>query len=279
MPTSEWLLWLGFPRVLFLIAVGATTYVQLVQPGIFALLLCIGVIHELVSAIDQRRVLSALNLAREDTYVAESQLRAFLDRIIHDIAGPVQALQTTLRQGHLSPMHLQQLAYLVQQLRVYQQARYHASQEAQESADMTQVCAAAIDAVQDRADQLGIAVCLEVSDESVFALGAAGAIRRVIDNLLTNALLACSAGDSIILRIRLHDPLTIRIEVEDTGCGIAFEQQALIFNPLVSCRSGGLGLGLAIVRELMQSLNGQYGVISTPGDGSIFWLTFARAKQ
>ena len=71
---------------------------------------------------------------------------------------------------------------------------------------------------------------------------------------------------------------TIHFAIADTGVGIAAEKQAVIFERFVqaegsSTRSfGGAGLGLAVAKELVESMGGAIGVDSEPGKGSCFWF-------
>jgi signal transduction histidine kinase len=71
----------------------------------------------------------------------------------------------------------------------------------------------------------------------------------------------------------------LRIEVSDSGPGIAAEAQATLFmpfapgDPSITRRHGGLGVGLSTTRELARLMGGDAGVISEPGNGSTFWLT------
>src|SRR5262249_42895388 len=113
--------------------------------------------------------------------------------------------------------------------------------------------------------------------DTAIALGDAVAIRRVLDNLIMNAIAASSSGGDVVIHVLREHPKTITIRVIDPGPGLSPEQQARIFEPLVRFRGGsGLGLGLAIVRELIQAMNGECGVISRLGFGSTFWIRLPR---
>ncbi|MGC6494564.1 MAG: ATP-binding protein [Myxococcota bacterium] len=99
-------------------------------------------------------------------------------------------------------------------------------------------------------------------------------IRQVIDNLLHNALKYTSHGH---IEVHAHTRLApsgvhVQLSVSDTGIGIPAEHVSTIFDPYErrSTGAGGAGLGLSIVRTLVQRMNGAISVKSTPGQGSTF---------
>ena len=83
------------------------------------------------------------------------------------------------------------------------------------------------------------------------------------------------------------DRIGLRFSVIDSGMGIAPDMQALLFQPFsqadrsISRRFGGIGLGLAICKKLVEMQGGRIGMESTPGAGSHFWfdLDFLPALQ
>ena len=102
----------------------------------------------------------------------------------------------------------------------------------------------------------------------------AGQIDRVLDNLISNALRHSEPGDVVQLQAKRQDERVI-ISVQDQGQGIPFSQQTRIFEPFVQVgqRKGGVGLGLALSREIVQLHSGQLGVQSRPGQGASFYLS------
>jgi len=62
----------------------------------------------------------------------------------------------------------------------------------------------------------------------------------------------------------------VRVRIVDTGCGIALEDQKRIFEPFVSARKGGTGLGLFLSLNFVRRWNGDLRVTSEPGCGSTF---------
>ncbi|MBM7062568.1 PAS domain-containing protein [Pseudomonas sp. UL073] len=99
-------------------------------------------------------------------------------------------------------------------------------------------------------------------------------IERVLDNLLSNALRHSEDGGEVQLQARRHGERVI-LSVQDQGEGIPFGQQARIFEPFVQVgrRKGGVGLGLALSKEIVQLHGGRLNVYSRPGQGAQFYLS------
>ncbi len=99
------------------------------------------------------------------------------------------------------------------------------------------------------------------------------AFDRVLDNLIGNALRHTPSGGSILLSAhRTTD--RVAIAVADTGQGIPYAQQALIFQPFVQVgnKHGGAGLGLAICKEIVHQHGGEIRVSSLPRRGTTFTI-------
>jgi signal transduction histidine kinase len=123
----------------------------------------------------------------------------------------------------------------------------------------------------------GIQVRLDAADSPLFVRADSVALRRVLDNLLANALAATADGGAITVMIRPVDADIITIAVSDTGHGIAREHLAQIFAPLVRFHEGGTGLGLTIAAELIQAMQGTLTVQSEVEHGSTFTIHLPRA--
>ena len=102
--------------------------------------------------------------------------------------------------------------------------------------------------------------------------------RQILLNLVTNAIKFTEPGGTIRVSYHRADA-GVRISVSDTGRGIPPEQQERIFDPFVQVdrhltaeSQQGVGLGLAISRDLARGMGGDLGVRSTPGEGSTFTL-------
>ena len=108
--------------------------------------------------------------------------------------------------------------------------------------------------------------------------GDPGMVREMVDNLVGNALKHGGAAGAVHVVV-LPAGARVRIEVRDSGPGIPVEEQAALFerwSRLDSARrsgTSGFGLGLSIVKRLVEAHGGEVGVDSEPGRGATFWVT------
>jgi two-component system, NtrC family, sensor histidine kinase HydH len=94
-------------------------------------------------------------------------------------------------------------------------------------------------------------------------------MEQVFLNLITNASQASAPGSPITIRTREVDEQA-EVSVIDHGCGISPDKIETIFNPFVTTKQGGVGLGLAIVAKIVDGHGGKMSVESEPGKGSTF---------
>jgi two-component system, NtrC family, sensor histidine kinase HydH len=94
-------------------------------------------------------------------------------------------------------------------------------------------------------------------------------MEQVFLNLVTNASQASAPGDPVTVRTREVDEQA-EVSVIDRGCGISPDKIETIFNPFVTTKQNGVGLGLAIVAKIVDGHGGKMSVESEPGKGSTF---------
>ena len=116
----------------------------------------------------------------------------------------------------------------------------------------------------------------ERCDRSLAVVADREKLRQVLLNLLSNAIRYTPAGGRISLGAVAHGELAVRIWVRDSGPGIPDERQEEIFAPFVQLDRSltqsreGVGLGLAISRDLARGMGGELLVESRPGEGARF---------
>jgi len=105
-------------------------------------------------------------------------------------------------------------------------------------------------------------------------------IRQVLSNLLINAVEACPVrkGGKVNIEFKNYDGY-VKIIIKDNGCGIAVEHQKRVFEPFFTMKNGGVGLGLAMCKRIVESHNGTIKVKSMPQKGTTFTLTLSKEQK
>ncbi len=125
---------------------------------------------------------------------------------------------------------------------------------------------------------------LELADDLPEVLAAEGSLQQCLLNLCLNARDAMPGGGRISLRSQRlpavgPKPARVRIDVRDSGQGIADQDLPRVFEPFFTTRARGTGLGLSMVRRTVARLGGQVLVESRPGHGAVFSLVLPAASE
>ncbi|MBL0422089.1 HAMP domain-containing histidine kinase [Ramlibacter sp. AW1] len=126
-----------------------------------------------------------------------------------------------------------------------------------ESVDLRELVQAAAEDARPWADSTGLQLTVEAPDAAIMVSGDRVRLKQVLDNLLNNAIKFTSGGGHVRLALDMDGGIA-RLRVADDGIGIPAEMLTRIFEPLVQVRAGssgnhpgGLGIGLALVRNVM----------------------------
>jgi len=125
----------------------------------------------------------------------------------------------------------------------------------------------------------GFTCTVQQSDEPVVIQGDADALIEAVTNLLSNSMKYSGTGKKIFMRTRRSGE-RVFLDVEDQGLGIAPEEHARLFEPFYRSNTGdiqkrgGVGLGLALVKHIVDAHDGRVEVRSTLGQGSVFTVSF-----
>ena len=138
--------------------------------------------------------------------------------------------------------------------------------------DLRAITAEAADAVRRQIDEKGLSLAMDLDPEPLWVHGDATRLQQVQINLLSNAAKYTPRGGHIVLRVRLEGNEAV-IRVKDNGAGIRREMLDSVFDLFVQGRhtidhaDGGLGVGLTLVRALVQMHGGSV-TANSDGDGA-----------
>jgi len=136
--------------------------------------------------------------------------------------------------------------------------------------------------VEPQAAARGLTLCATPAPDGLMVRTDADKLRQILLNLLSNAIKFTEPGGRVELGCR-PEPGRVLLRVSDTGIGIRPEHLAQIFEPFVQVDQRltrpheGVGLGLAISRDLARAMGGDLTAESVAGEGSTFTLTLPRA--
>lgn len=142
-----------------------------------------------------------------------------------------------------------------------------------EAVRLPEIAAATLDFFAEDLSRRRVAVERDWNGQVPALLGDADQLRQVFQNLVTNAAQAMPGGGQLGMRIA-SAPDKVRVEVSDTGPGIAPDEIASLFRPFATTKPAGTGLGLAITRRIVLEHGGSIRVESRPGGGATFVLEF-----
>ena len=134
-------------------------------------------------------------------------------------------------------------------------------------------------------------VSLVYRDTPLSLIGDPLRLKQILTNLVNNAIKFTREG-TIAVRAMLEDEddnnadgcVQLRISVQDTGIGLTSQDVRALFQAFsqadnsLSRQPGGTGLGLVISKRLVEQMGGEIGVESTPGEGSVFWISVKLPK-
>jgi PAS domain S-box-containing protein len=217
---------------------------------------------------------------RSETLAAIGQLSAGIAHEIRNclnpISGSVEYLQRELsldgESAHLMGLissECERLNRFVTELLEYaREPRFHF-----ENLPVAELVADALDlARRHPAYRTEITLAFEDGTAGTLARVDREQFKRVIVNLLQNAIEAIEGPGRISVRTTLLSSRRVTVEVADTGPGIAPQHLARVTEPFFTTKRGGTGLGLALAARIMDRLGGRLAVASQPGNGTTLTL-------
>jgi len=239
-----------------------------------------------------RQLLEKTNRERENLLSElEDANRAkdeFLAMLGHELRNPLSPITTALelmklraggqasREEQIIERQVKHLTRLVDDLLDVSKITRGKVELKREIVDVADVISRAVEIASVLFEQRGHRLQIEAPSEGLRLKGDPVRLAQVIANLLTNAARYTDVGGSVTLRSRREDERVV-ISVADNGSGIAADMLDRIFEPFVQGKrtqdraQGGLGLGLALVKNLVSLHGGEVDAQSEgPGQGSVF---------
>jgi signal transduction histidine kinase len=244
---------------------------------------------ELTGAPEVRSVGHALNRLAETLEHEEDVRKSTVADLAHELRTPVNGLLSRIeaaQDGVLEPatnleaMHAEalRLTRLLDDIQKLAEAEQPGLLITKEPVDLAEVAQTEADAFAPRFAEK--AIDFDVELEPVEVIADEGRLNQVVANLLSNALRYTGEDGRVRLTVRREGASGV-LDVADTGIGIPPDDLRHIFKRFWrgeksrSRATGGAGIGLAIVNELVRAHDGWIGVDSTPGKGSTFRVTLA----
>ena len=144
-------------------------------------------------------------------------------------------------------------------------------------ADVCQVLNQTLELVAARAARQGVSIRTDVPAQPLVVEADHELLRQVFLNLVLNSLDALPDGGVIQVTVAGGDKVSIT--VADNGAGIAAEPIDHVFEPYVSTKETGLGLGLAICRRIVEAHGGQITAANSPAGGAVFTVRLPNNRQ
>jgi signal transduction histidine kinase len=218
----------------------------------------------------------------------------FFSHISHDLRNPLAAIRLSAdslqeralaagdhKQARLADVidaSAARMMTMINQILDFTRLRARAVPMDRVPTDLLEVAGRALDELRPLSEEKRIQVDLAADGHAFTVLGDEGSLVRVVVNLLGNALHFTAPGGAVRARLtELPDPLTL--DIEDTGVGISADALPWIFEPYRQAHGSrqGAGLGLAVVKGLVEAHGGTVGVRSELGTGTCFTVTIPKA--
>jgi two-component system sensor histidine kinase BaeS len=239
-------------------------------------------------------VADALNRLAETLQQEEGLRKESVADLAHELRTPVQGILARVEAAqdgvlddeaaNLSAMHDEalRLAHLLDDLSALAEAERPGLLLDAGPVDLAAIAAAQASAFAAAFADREIALASDL--EPAVVHGEPKRLEQIVVNLLSNALRYTDAGGSVRVVVR-RDGDDALLEVRDTGIGIAPDDLPRVFTRFWrgdrsrSRDTGGAGIGLSIVKELVQAHGGAISAESVPGEGSVFRVTLPLASE
>jgi len=266
--------------------------VERLEPGRWH---CVGVCTDITEQKRAEEERDRFFTAKQEADAANQAKSEFLSRMSHELRTPLNAILgfgQILDKQPLTPLQQESVQYILKGGRhlldlineVLDIARVEAGHIdlSLEPIALAEILAEACNLVRPLAAERDIILDANATCAHTHVQADRQRLKQVLINLLSNAIKYNRVGGSVSIHCLPAPNDRIRIAIQDTGPGIALEQQQKLFVPferLDAVRSGveGTGLGLALSQRLVTAMGGELTFESVPGEGSTFCIELPTA--
>jgi GAF domain-containing protein len=252
-------------------------------------------VHQATITIDNARLVEVLRQRTVELQSRNEELDAFAHTVAHDLKNPLNSLigfayfleqrftemsdEDMLGDLRMIVKSGQKINTIIDELLILASVRQMEKVEI-EPLDMASIVADAQKRLTGMIAEHQAEVV--VTDDWPVALGRGQWVEEVWVNYVSNALKYGGRPPRVELGAAEQEDGTVRFWVRDNGPGLTLEEKTQLFVPftrLDQARAKGHGLGLSIVRRIVEKMGGQVGVESAIGQGSVFFFTLPSASQ
>lgn len=231
------------------------------------------------------------NAMLERIETAVTSMRHALDAVAHDLRTPIARLRGRAEQALMAPADIHRyrtaledtveeadrVSALLTTLMDISEANAGTMQLRRDAVDVARVLQETVDLYEDLAEARGVTLTMEPPAVGLTVSADYGRLRQALANLVDNAVKYTRAGGRVAMSAE-EGPDAVVFVVADTGPGIPASEQTRIWERLYRGEAGeqerGLGLGLSLVRAVVEAHGGRAAVESVAGEGSRFMLWF-----
>lgn len=216
-------------------------------------------------------------------------LRTFVATMVHEVRTPLSSLRLCIeglacaeglsrrdrRRVELALGQIDHLEDLTDQMRSLSAQRTSAP----DPTDVNRVLREVVREMEEMASSRGIQVCARCDEGLPRVEAGRGPMRSVLVNLCRNGIQAMDRAGILRVWARRVPPEGVEVGVQDTGCGVPASVIERVWDPFYTTKPDGMGVGLTLVKSLVEDQGGRVRMESESGRGTTVTVWFRACRQ